>query len=52
MTSLWRFYQVPIIVPAICPDDPKKGKPSDHQIPVATPILTGLESNKQYHTKQ
>ena len=31
------YYNSPIIVPPITPDDPKKGKPSDHWVPVCTP---------------
>ena len=32
-----RFFNSPIIAPPICPDDPTKGKPSDHSVPVCTP---------------
>ena len=31
------FYNTPIIVPPIQPDDPRKGKPSDHSVPVCAP---------------
>ena len=31
------YYNSPIIVPPITPDNPKKGKPSDHWVPVCTP---------------
>ena len=35
--NISRFYNSPIIAPPICPDDPAKGKPSDHSVPVCTP---------------
>ena len=31
------FYNVPVIVPPICPDQPGKGAPSDHSGVIATP---------------
>ena len=31
------YYNSPIIAPPITPDDPMKGKPSDHWVPVCTP---------------
>ena len=31
------YYNSPVIVPPINPDDPKKGKPSDHWVPVCVP---------------
>ena len=35
--NLSSYYNTPIIAPPICPDDPTKGKPSDHCVPVCTP---------------
>ena len=31
------YYNSPVIAPPITPDDPNKGKPSDHWVPVCTP---------------
>ena len=31
------FYKSPVIAPPIEPDDPQKGKPSDHSVPVCVP---------------
>ena len=31
------YYKTPVIVPPIQPDDPTKGKPSDHSVPVCVP---------------
>ena len=31
------YYNSPVIAPPITPDDPNKGKPSDHRVPVCTP---------------
>ena len=35
--NLNNYYNSPIIAPPIQPDDPNKGKPSDHSVPVCTP---------------
>ena len=35
--NLFCHYNSPVIVPPIKPDDPTKGKPSDHWVPVCTP---------------
>ena len=32
-----------MIVPPIQPDNPNKGEPSDHSIPVAVPLKTGFK---------
>ena len=37
ISNLGRFYNSPIICPPIGPDDPTKGKLSDHWVPVCTP---------------
>ena len=37
ITNLSGFYNSPIIAPPIQPDDPEKGKPSDHSVPVCSP---------------
>ena len=35
--NTWAYYNAPIIAPPISPDDPSKGKPSDHWVPICTP---------------
>ena len=35
--NTWGYYNSPIIVPPINPDDPMNAKPSDHWVPVCTP---------------
>ena len=35
--NLSQFYNSPIIAPPLLPDDPAKGKPSDHSVPIAIP---------------
>ena len=35
--NTYPFFNSPIIAPPIQPDDPSKGKPSDHWVPVCTP---------------
>ena len=35
--NLFNYYKSPIIVPPIQPDNPNKGKPSDHSVPVCIP---------------
>ena len=35
--NLNSYYNSPIIAPPIQPDHPRKGKPSDHSVPVCTP---------------
>ena len=35
--NLYSYYNSPVIYPPIQPDDPTKGKPSDHWVPVCTP---------------
>ena len=38
LTNLHQFYLPPIVVPPVAPDDPNIGVPSDHSVPIATPI--------------
>ena len=38
ITNLHQLYHTPEIVPPIQPNSPDKGVPSDHSIPIATPI--------------
>ena len=35
--NTWAYYNTPIIAPPINPDNPMKGKASDHWVPVCTP---------------
>ena len=53
ITNLFRFYLPPIVVPPVAPDDPLKGVPSDHSVPIATPISRNSQcQSKQYRTIQ
>ena len=50
---LSRFYNSPIIVPPVDPDDPTKGKPSDHWVPVCIPHTDRYNPPRRtwkYHT--
>ena len=38
VTNLGEFYEVPIALPPLQPDDPRHGKPSDHQGVLVSPI--------------
>ena len=38
ITNLYQLYHTPVVVPPIQPDNPEKGVPSDHSIPIAKPI--------------
>ena len=52
LTNLHKFYQIPVIVPPVSPDDPTKGVPSDHSIPLAIPLSDNLNSiNREYKTR-
>ena len=35
--NLYSYFNSPVIVPPVPCDDPNKGKPSDHWVPVCTP---------------
>ena len=48
ITNLHQFYLPPVVVPPVAPDDPKNGVPSDHWMPIATP----MSRNDQWQTKQ
>ena len=52
LTNLQKFYQVPIIVPPVAPDDPTKGVPSDHSTPLAIPLSDNLHCNtREFKTR-
>ena len=50
MTNLHQFYQIPIIVPPVQPDDPTRGVPSDHRIPLALPVSSAYHTTREYKT--
>jgi hypothetical protein len=51
LTNLHQFYQVPIIVPPVSPDDPTKGVPSDHSTPLAIPLTATDCKTREYKTR-
>ena len=40
ITNMYQLYQVPVVVPPVLPDDPSIGVPSDHSVPIATPLCS------------
>ena len=50
LTNLHQFYQIPIIVPPVAPDDPTRGVPSDHSIPLALPVSSAHHVTREYKT--
>ena len=53
ITNLHQFYLPPVVVPPVAPDDPRKGVPSDHSTPVATPLASNDQCQaNQYKTIQ
>ena len=53
ITNLHQFYLTPIVVPPVAPDDPQRGVPSDHSVPIATPMSSNSQcQSKQYRTIQ
>ena len=52
ITNMYQLYQVPVVVPPVLPDDPSIGVPSDHSVPIATPLCnTNPSPGIQYQTK-
>ena len=53
ITNLHSLYQVPEVVAAIQPDNPRQAKPSDNLVPVAYPINGESGSvTREYHVKK
>ena len=50
LTNMHRFYNEPIIVPPVQPDDVNNGVPSDHSVPVAS-ARTCNKSRREYRTR-
>ena len=50
LTNLHQLYQIPIIVPPVQPDDPTRGVPSDHSIPLAVPVSSSHHVTRVYKT--
>ena len=50
LTNLHQFYQIPIIVPPVAPDDPTRGVPSDHSTPLALPVSAANHITREYKT--
>ena len=52
ITNLHQSYNNPVIVPPVEADNPSTGKPSDHSVPVATPITSpGMEIKRDFQVK-
>ena len=53
LTNVPDLYSLPIIVPPVPADDPRRGVPSDHSTAVATPISSSdvNQHNNEYSTK-
>ena len=53
ITNLHQLYTEPQIVPPVPPDDPNKGAPSDHSVPVAWPVSNQTQCQpRQYKVVQ
>ena len=53
ITNLHMFYHTPVIIPPVPADNPLKGSPSDHHVPLAVPIKSTNEPIKRdYKTKK
>ena len=50
LSNLERFYDEPLIVPPIMPDNPNKGVPSDHSGVVATPHTNSVQPHVRSKT--
>ena len=49
--NLYKYYNSPIIVPPIAPDNPLKGVPSDHSIPLCSPYTDKVKPpERNYRT--
>lgn len=48
LTNLHLFYQIPVIIPPVKPDNPTRGVPSDHSIPVASPLTSAYQNTREY----
>ena len=51
ITNLHQYYLEPVIVPPVPPDDPNCGVPSDHDVPVATPIHRHDQNVVKHYTE-
>ena len=51
ITNLHQYYMEPEIVPPVLPDNPNYGAPSDHKVPVATP-LSRHDQNSVRHYRE
>ena len=52
LTNLHSLYDVPIIAPPVPPDNPLQGVPSDHSVPIATPLaMSSVITPREYVTR-
>ena len=50
LSTLGRYYSPPLIVPPVKCDDPTKGVPSDHSVPIIYPINSSTLSDPKCYT--
>ena len=52
LTNMHQAYAVPMVVPAVPADDPRRGSPSDHSTPVACPLTANdVTAGREYTIK-
>ena len=52
LSNMGAFYSTPVIVAPVQPDDPARGKPGDHSVPVIYPLNTKtLKQTKEYRLR-
>ena len=52
LTTMAPFYSTPIIVPPVMCDDPSKGVPSDHSVPVLHPVTRASIGKQQIYKER
>ena len=52
LTTMAPLYSIPIIAPPVTCDDPSKGAPSDHSVPIVYPITNATLGKQQKYKEQ
>ena len=52
LTNMGSFYSYPVIVPPFACDDPRKGVPSDHSVPVVYPVTSAKLGTGTHYTER